>query len=60
MGLDSIIFHTKYFEQKLVLTCFTHVTMETWPSQYENFKVSRVLDDDYFKRLARVTVGVAR
>ena len=29
VGLDSIIFHTKHFEQKNVLTGFIHVTIET-------------------------------
>ena len=28
-GLDSIIFHTKPFEQKHVLTAFINVTLET-------------------------------
>ena len=36
VGLVSIIFHAKHFEQKYVFTGFIHVTMETWPTQYEN------------------------
>ena len=36
VGLVSIIFHAKHFEQKYVLTGFIHFTMETWPTQYEN------------------------
>ena len=28
MGLDSIIFHTKHFEQKYVLTGSIHITMD--------------------------------
>ena len=31
MGLHSIIFHTKHFEQKLVLTGCTHITMRLDP-----------------------------
>ena len=33
VGQDSIIFHTKYFEQKHVLTGSIHFAMETRPTQ---------------------------
>ena len=36
VGRDSIIFYTKHFEQKHVLTGCILFTMETWPIQYEN------------------------
>ena len=36
VGLESIIFHTKHFEQKHVLTGCIHFTMETLPTKYEN------------------------
>ena len=36
VGVDSIFFYTKHFEQKQVLTSCILFTMETWPIQYEN------------------------
>ena len=36
VGLESIIFQTKHFEQKHVLIGCIHYTMETLPTEYEN------------------------
>ena len=35
MGQDSIVFHTEHFEQKYFLTGCIHLTMDTWPTEYD-------------------------